>query len=306
MIPVLRPLEELQRNAAIGVRFWDAATASAVIDGLVVDVFPRSAPRARKRAQPNRSGIYVAHEVSGLKDFEFDATEPAEAPWDRAAASPMRSYRIEVRDPFGRFHPMAFDADLPVRGLLGRLAPLVSPPLISPPLVPPADAGSPPQWLSTHIPLFSTASRPVPHPLAAVYAQLKEQAGSRVPAWSLLGVSIGGEPCGLGLADQRGRVAVMFPYPEPPRMPLASPPQARNDFSWTVALQAYSDPALARRSPDIPDLGEVLAQLALPRAVLASVLSPAGSWRLEYRVPLTVRTEGLAAAEASYLMLSPP
>ncbi len=306
MIHVLRPLEELQRNAALGVRFWDAAAASAVIDGLVVDVFPRSQPSARTRAQPNRSGVYVAHAVSGLKDFEFDATQPAAAPWERAAASPMRGFRIEVRDPLARFHPMAFDADLPVRGLLGRLASLVSPPLTSPPLSSPAEAGSPPQWRSAHIPLFSTASRPLPQPLAAVYAQLKEQAGARRPAWSLLGVSVGGERCGLGLADLQGRVSVMFPYPEPPRVPLASPPEARNDFSWTVELQAYSDPALAQRSPEIPDLGEVLAQLALPRAVLAAVTSPARPWRLEYRVPLTARTEGLAAAEASYLLLSPP
>lgn len=290
MMPVLRPLEKLQRNAALGVRFWDAATASSVIDGLVVDVFPRTQPQARKRAWPNRSGVYVAHEVNGLKDFEFDATEPAVAPWERAAASPMRGYRVEVRDPQGRFHPLAFDADLPVRGLLGPLAPLVSPP----------------QWLSAHIPLFSTASRPVPHPLAAVYAQLKEQAGARVPAWTLLGVASGGERRGLGLADRQGRVAVMFPYPEPQRVPLASPPQARNDFSWTLELQAYSDPALAQRSPEIPDLGELLAQLALPRAVLASVASPARPWRLDYRVPLTVHTEGLAAPEASYLLLSPP
>jgi hypothetical protein len=139
-----------------------------------------------------------------------------------------------------------------------------------------------------------------------VYAQLREQAGARRPAWSLLGVRIGGVRRGLGLADREGRVAVMFPYPEPRRVPLASPPEARNDFSWTVDLQAYSDPVLAQRSPELPDLGEVLAQLALPRAVLAAVAAPARPWRLEYRVPLTARTEGLAPDEASDLLLSPP
>jgi len=304
MTPVLRPLQVLQRNAAIGVRFWDVATASSVIDGLVVEVFPRSNPRARKRALPNGSCIYVAHSVSGLKDFEFDATDSIEELWANAVTSPLAGYRIEVRDPFGRFLPLAFDANLPVRGLLSVLAPGLSPPL---PIVWPGDTGSPPLLLAEQIPLFPVASRPVPHPLAVVYAQLRELGSSRIPAWSLLGVSIDGVMRGLGLADRQGRVAVMFPYPEPPRIPLASPPEARSDFRWTVKLSAFcatGSPALAPEAPEIPDLADVLAQLATPCEVIDSVLSPAASWRLDYRVPLTARTEGVSPADASYLMLS--
>lgn len=304
MKPVLRPLEKLQRNAAIGVRFWDVATASSVIDGLVVEVYPRSNPNARKRALPNGSCIYVAHSVSGLKDFEFDATDSSEKLWANATLSPMRDYRIEVRDPFGRFHPLAFDANLPVRGLLNVFGPGLSPPL---PPASPGDTGSPPLWLVGQIPLFSVASRTVPHPLAVVYAQLRELGSSRIPAWSLLGVSIDGTLRGLGLADELGRVAVMFPYPEPPRIPLASPPEARSDFRWTVTLSAFcstGSPVLAPEVPEIPDLADVLAQLATPCEVIYSVLSPAATWRLDYRVALTARTEGVSPADASYLMLS--
>lgn len=304
MTPVLRPLEVLQRNAVVGVCFWDMAAATSVIDGLVVEVFPRANPLARKRALPNSNGIYVAHGVSGLHDFEFDAAEPAEQPWINAGRSPMRGYRIDVRDPFGRFLPLAFDADLPVRGLLSALSPGLS---LLLPTVLPGGTGSPPQWLTERIPLFSTPSRPVPHPLAVVYAQLRKQASSSIPAWSLLGVVMDGALRGLGLADRQGRVAVMFPYPEPPRMPLASPPEARSDFRWTVQLSAFcatASPAPGQEAPDIPDLVEVLAQLATPCAVIDSVLSPAAPQRLNYRVPLTARTAGLPPADASYLMLS--
>jgi hypothetical protein len=306
MNPVLRPIEVLQRNVAIGVRFWDPAAATSVVDGLIVNVFPRSNPRARKQALPNRIGIYVAHSVSGLKDFEFDAADPAEQAWTNATKSPLAAYRIEMRDPFGRFHPLALDADLPVRGLISVFAPALSPP---PPIIVPGDTGSPPSIVSQYIPLFPVTSRPVPHPLAVVYAQLREFQGTRVPAWSLLGVSIHGILRGLGLADRQGRVAVMFPYPEPPRIPLASPPEARSDFSWTVQLSAYSStasPALTEDAPEIPDLADILAQLATPCAVIESTLPSSSALRLNYRIPLTARTAGLPPAEASFLMLSIP
>jgi hypothetical protein len=142
-----------------------------------------------------------------------------------------------------------------------------------------------------------------------VYAQLREQGSLRIPAWAVLGVAIDGVVRGLGLADADGNVAVMFPYPEPPRVPLASPPEARSDFRWTVELTAYGPPSLPSPPPptlaQIPDLADVLAQLATPRTVVASVESPALPLRLDYRVPLTARTAGLPAAEASYLLLAP-
>jgi hypothetical protein len=56
---------------------------------------------------------------------------------------------------------------------------------------------------------------------------------------------------------------------------------------------------------DVPDLGDVLAQLASPRAVIDGLVSPAPPRRLEYRVPMTARTEGQPEADASWLLLSP-
>jgi hypothetical protein len=298
-----KTIEVVQRNCAIGIRFWDVVTATSAIAGLDVQIFPHANPAARRAAYPNPSGIYVAHGISGLVKFECDSSDPADQIWLNAASSPKRAYRVEVRDPLDRFLPIGFDTDLPERGLCtwatGSFSPPQTIPLVN-------DSGSPPMLLIERVPLFSAPTRPVPEPLAVVYAQLKEMGSIRMAAWALLGVHIDSVQRGLGLADGSGRVTVMFPYPEPPRSPLASPPEARSDYHWTITLSAYCSAASPTPSevPKIPDLARILEQLATPRTVIDSTSSPATPRRLLYRVPLTARTEGLPAAEASYLMLS--
>lgn len=295
-----RPLEVLARHAAIGVRFWDAARSTSLIDGLQVEVFARSTPRVRKPMRPNPSGVYVGHAVPGLRDFEFADADPPQL-WAAAEAA-LRACRIEVRDPFGRFLPLAFDVNLPVQGLLTWNAPWFSPPQ---PIVLPGTPGSPPQLMLQRIPLFSAPSRGVPDAQAAVYAQMRGTSSGVPAAWALLGVTIEGQRCGLGLADAQGRVAVIFPYPEPARRALASPPEARNDFSWPVELEVFwSQDSPPAPVPAIPDLSDVLAQLNTPGSVDDLISSPSASRRLAYRVPLTARTLGAAPADASWLSVS--
>jgi hypothetical protein len=293
----VRVLERVARHAALGVRFWDMAEATAVVDDLDVVVFPRAKPRLRTPAVANRSAVYVAHDVPGLRDFELSDAAP-----DVLWGSAVSPYRVEVRDPSGRFLPIAFDADLPVRGLFTWTAPWLSPPQ---PLVLPGEPGSPPQLLVERVPLFSAPTRPVPEPLATVRAELREFGTDHEAAWSLLGVTIDGASRGLGLADGHGRVAVLFPYPEPPRMSLASPPQARNDFTWQVTLTAFWSPASPLRAvPELADLADVFAELASPRNVIESVASPSMPLRLTYRQALTARTSGSAGTDASFLFIS--
>lgn len=293
-----RVIQRLARNAALGLKFWDVAAAAPVAGGLLVEVFPRARPSSRSVAHVNRSGVYVAHRLAGLRDFEFRDAEP-EVLW----ATATHPYRVEVRDSSGRFLPISFDADLPARGLFTWRAPWLSPPQ---PIVLPGEAGSPPQLLLERVPLFSAPSRPMPDPLAVVRAQLREIGTRREGAWSLLGVAIDGRTQGLGLADRHGRVAVIFPYPEPPRMSLASPPEARNDFTWELELTAFMPPLPSPPSPvpTIPDLAEVLGALTTPRGLELGSGSPAAPLRLGYRQELTARTAGMSGADASYLWIS--
>jgi len=293
----VRVLERISRHCALGIRFWDIAGATSNVEGLQVEIYPRANPYARSVALPNRSGVYVANTVPGLRGFEYSNDAP-EVLW----ATALRPYRVKVNDPKGRFLPIEFDADLPQQGLFTWLAPWVSPPQ---PISLPGEEGSPPPLLLERVPLFSAPSRPVPEPLAVVYAQLREFGSARAAAWSLLGVAIDGRTRGLGLADSEGRVAVMFPYPEPPRMLLASPPEARNDFSWQLELTAFwSQASPAPAVSALADLGLVLEQLSQPRSVVVSTLSPAVPLRLDYRVPVTARTAGVPPQDASYLFVA--
>lgn len=294
----LRPLERLARNAALGVRFWDVATGEVAIDGLRVEVFHRANPHVRAVARPGPSGVYAAHGLPGLREFEFADAEPPQALWPAAT----RPYRVEVSDPDGRYLPVAFDADLPARGLFTWLAPWVSPPQAMPfPFTP----GSPPPLVVERIPLFSAPSRPPQGVLAAVYAQLVEQGTGRALAWTLLGASVAGVPCGLGLADDRGRVLVLFAYPEPPRQVLSSPVLAHDDFSWDVELTAFgATPAPAGVPAPFADLALVLESAATPRAVVGSLGSPPLPLRLAYRQPLVARTAGTVGPDASFLLVS--
>lgn len=299
----VRVLERISRNAALGLRFWDVAGMTSIVDGLRVEVFPRGNATARARLSINRSGIYAAHHLPlvppppDIRAFEFSDAEP-----DVLWTGPTRPYRIEVTDPEGRFLPIAFDADLPLRGLLTFRAPWLSPPQA---VSLPTDPGSPPALLIERLPLFSAPSRPVPHPLAVVYAQLRDRTTGRDLAWTPLTVAIDGLVRGVGLSDSQGRVAVMFPYPEPPRQSLASPPQARNDFTWQLALTAFgSVSSPATEVPAIPDLADVFAALSTPRPVIESLESPALPLRLSYREALTARTAGAAGPDASLLFVS--
>ena len=290
----VRVMETLTRHAVLGIRFWDIATGNTVVEGLKVTLYPRANPRARTELQANRSGVYVAHAVPGLRAFEFSSQPPGDV-W----ATPPRPYRIELSDPAGRFLPSAFDVDLPVHGLLNLLAPWLSPSQPIPLLL---ETGSPPQPPMNVIPLFSAPARPLPEPLAVVRAQLRDFGGTQAAAWALLAVAIDGQQRGLGLADAQGRVAVLFGYPEPPRQQLSSPPEPRNDFSWQLALGAFRDDTMPADGP--PDLARVLSQLAQPRAVIESLNSPALPLRMEYRVPVTARTAGAAGEDASYRFLA--
>lgn len=292
--------ETVMRHAPFGLRLWDIAAATHLVDRLEIDVVERSRATKRARAFVNRSGIYCALDVPGLRDFELGASDDAAA-WNAA----LRPYRVEVRDPAGRFLPFAFDADLPARGLFNWLAPGTSPPQ---PWASPTEHGSPPSAMVERVPLFSSPSRPVPEPLAAVRAQLREFGMERPAAWCLLTVSIDAVVRGIGLADQEGRVAVLFPYPERPRPTLTSPPSASNDFRWSIELTAYYVARPANTpAPVIADLADVIEQLNSPRTLFHSTASPLQALpvlSLEYRVPLTVRTEITATGPSSFLFVN--
>jgi hypothetical protein len=272
------------------VRLYDVATGVPISDGLEINLANRSAGHSQ-RAIGHSNGIWSAGGLPGLHGYEAGPAD--DIPARRAARRP---FRITIVDLAGRFLPAFFDADIPTDDLFAAPG-TSSPPFPMPFIGPGAPTGG--------VPLFSAPHRPVPGTLAVLRAELREAGTERPAAWALLAATIDGTLRGIGLADQLGRVVVLFPYPEPARRALASPPSI-TVFRWAVELTAFYMPRPSGTPAlDVPDLAAVLAQFSAPHRLLASRGSPPvplGPLQLDDRVPLVARS-GLTTPLSSYLYL---
>ncbi|MFL6254980.1 MAG: hypothetical protein ACJ74T_08145 [Pyrinomonadaceae bacterium] len=114
------------------------------------------------------------------------------------------------------------------------------------------------------LPLFSAPTRSASGGLATLRASLWDAHAAAPAAWALLEARIDGGPTVRGLADEQGRVALVFPYPEPAAFAEQSPPSAPfTKQEWPVQLFASYMPQ--RPVPTLPSLPDALAQ---PRAKL--------------------------------------
>jgi hypothetical protein len=242
-------LERLGRVTPLGIRFWDEATHAAVAQGLAVSVYPVAQPQRRATARPNSLNTFVLPQLPGPRVPEEEFGEGDAAFWKQVHPRP---FVIEVIDQRGYYQPFTLDISLPFRGL-------AVPPLVA--------TTSPP---SEVVPLFPTASRPIPAGIAVARADLLTPvAGSvdrlRPASWALMELQVGTLPPVRGLADREGRVAVLFPDPEPTSSPArpASPPYAAGtslyDQEWPVRLTVFYEPETP--TPEIPNLRRALDQL---------------------------------------------
>jgi hypothetical protein len=283
-------IERITRVAPLGVLFWDAATARAVSDGLVV-TYPAAGSDRPRRSVANGSHVFPMQDFPGLRETEQGAGD--EAFW--AAPPVQRAYRIDVEDQLGRFHPFHFRADLPARDLFVEHC-------SSPP-------GSPPAGVEA-LPLFATPGRPTPPATAAVRAQLWDVHADAPAAWARLDVGAAGRRLASGVADARGQVLVLFPYPELQPSFALSPTSPRGRFSdqtWELELAVfYPSVGAPPTSPgERRDLCDFLNQHP---AALLDRLSPAvplTRTRLAFGRALDLRTVGASVLFVS-TSLSPP
>lgn len=292
-------LERVTLVAPFGLSLWDQTTGTIASDGLAVRLFrldQEGEPLDWAEASANRRGVFVAHDIPGLADFEARAAGTDVWP----ASTPPRPYLVEVRDTLGRFTPFTLRVDLPA-----PLGPAL-PPCIAGLRLPEPERSSPPAGLG-HVPLFSTPSRPIQAGQAVVRATLLD-AGSGKPAqYAALEVRMSGQLVGLGIADEQGQVAAVFPYPEPPARPAplsppASPPgtQPLTSQTWLVDIVVRYRRGLQRwklpSTPESMSLAELCEVLLQPDAVALQIATsppaPLASQELRYGEELLLAAGG--------------
>lgn len=190
-------IERTVVRTPLGLRFRDAATEGPVTDGLSVRVWPADGRGRPARATRTRSGAWAAHGIAHLRGYERSGT----------GRPPARPYVVDVRDDRDRFVPVQIRVDLPpnptdtVHGLYSILE--------TPEDAARASDGDRPPDPACY--LFSSVARERSGGLAAVRADLRTPSGD--PAGHAVLEVSHEEETWFGLADDYGRVAVLFPYP---------------------------------------------------------------------------------------------
>ncbi len=289
-------LEELTVFTPLGIRFWDAALDRQIREGLVVRAWPESPGQPVVEAFRTASDVYAFRRLPGLLPIEY----PESGAGTVVSPPEDRSYVIQVEDTQGRYVAAAFAVSLPLpySGVFLRPA-----------------AGSPPVGLPGFL-LYPAATRPLLSSMAVVRGDLVRwdpaEPGrlDRPAAHAVVEVHGPSGEFAVGVADTRGRFAVVLPYPEPEEA-TGSPPtggRALFDQSWTLTLSVRYAPAalVALPGTEIPDYGSVLDQglaevwESLGSPPEAGTSSSEMNVELNYGRDLVVRTQG-----SSSLLVTP-
>jgi hypothetical protein len=190
-----QPLETLALFSPLGIRFWDEVTRQMIGDGLNVVAYPSGYPARRVRGLVNRHSVYVFRGLPGLQAVEHGGLETRQ-----------KSFMVEVTDSSSRFQPFLLSVELPMSGLYQWTCD---------PLSSPYSSDSPLTMYPTFVPLFSGAARQPSWGMAVVRAELWNALTQAPAAFAVMELYNEEKLLARGFADATGRVALIFPYPEP-------------------------------------------------------------------------------------------
>lgn len=278
--------------APLGLRFHDAATGALIADGLTVAVYRATNPSRRTLAFPNRTGIFVLQHAPGLREIERGAGDTDY--WENLP--PRKSFIVEVRDTERRFQPFTFEARLPARGIYRwELEP----------------QGSPLSEGEQSVPLYSAPTRAVAPGMAVIRMELWDALADKPAAWALVEAFIDEPPLTVrGFADERGRLALVFPYPEPPPSTHGSPLTSTGGSlsfmqqSWRIHLEASY--VSGRSIAALPDLRATLRQTPADLWTDSERNQPLTEVTLRYGRELVVRSHDATNGKVlSKLLITP-
>lgn len=285
---------------ALGIRFWDIALDRQVIDNLVVRAYPVLGTGPVVSAFHTASGVYGFQGLPGMQAVEFkendgeDTTVPA-------SPSFTKSFYIEVTDKLSRFLPVIFTVELPLSYNGVYLSDDTSLPGGSP------GTQNPPGFY-----LFSAPSRTVSPGLAAIQAALVRQATGEPAAYAVLQVDVensGGEDIGTwyGIADERGCVSILFPYPDMEvslsQSPPVSPSVLLEQQEWQLTLQVRYAPGELTYPTNINIESEIPLLESILNQSFGGVWTAVGTFEdlwstvLTFGEELILKTEGVEKPE---------
>jgi hypothetical protein len=259
---VWRSVERFSIITTLGIRFWDPALDVQVGDGLTVTAYPEGARRPATTAFTTPGGVYAFRGLPGLHDIEYPRGDPA-SPGSLPATS---RFLIEVRDTASRFLPVVFLVDAPFRGIFPTDVPQAP------------DAAAPPGFY-----LFSAPTRAGSPRTALVRAEFSERldaTNERPASYAVLETDAPAGDTWMGIADDRGAVALLFPYPTftgtPTAFSATLPSAAVTQQSWPITLRVRYQPSILSfpAGSSLPELRSVLAQA--PAAIWTQRASPPG------------------------------
>lgn len=262
-IPVL---EHVTRTAPLGVRFWDIAAPGPIAEGLAVSAWSQARPDRVRALSPSASGVHLLHNAPQLSAVAWG--NGTDAFW--ASLGPRKPFTVAVDDPAGRFLPARLPAQLPHRGFFTPAC-LESPPG---PLGAIVEAATP----AGFTPLFSAPSRPGGGGRAVIRAALRRAADERPASWAVVTAEAQGHRAGVGVADGRGELTMLFPFPELERRPFVASPVAAPGgtgapatLSATVTLRVFHRDDLAEAGEAVPQFCTLMDQ---PERSLLGVRAP--------------------------------
>jgi len=261
--PIHEPPERVSIICPLGLQFLDVATGALGPRDLQATARPAGAPPMKNwpltTPVATPSGVLAFHGLPGLREFENSDTG---GEWKEPPST--RKFQIELADPFGRFLPCTFVVTAPTHRLTFF-----------------ADDNSPPWSETGAVPLFSAPPRPVPGGLAVVRAELRELGTGKPAAWAVMEANYfsGGAPrVARGMADDKGRIVLLFAYPEGQRRAFNGSPRGNGGIweqQWTLDLSFHYQFA-----PDPEERADYSVRLAQPSAL---------AWRGDS--PLTLLSE---------------
>jgi SAM-dependent methyltransferase len=199
---------------------------------------------------------------AGLANLRFQHGDGSRFYWDNPVP-PNKDFVIEVTDLLRRFQPFQFTASIPAEGIFKWL--------------------DSPLSTQTTVPLFPAPTLSVASGMAVIRADLWDTSLDAPAAWAVIEAFTAGKFLGRGIADDAGRIAVIFAFPSPlsfgpgspPGSPLGSPPIATSppltEQVWPLELRAFYTPDrplvsppdfIEELGPPLPDLRFTLSQPA--------------------------------------------